>query len=447
MRTLAALCLFNLLAPADSLRVHAKDAWDDKAQSRIPPHAWSIIGRYPAPRICEANERNVLKLEDIHKVGAEAPCPIVGGQYTRLVTKDRHKWEQFKKYVCSAEADFWGNDVGAELSLEVTDLQGGCVYMPPSNLNLGEGRRFFNSTHFHNVEFTRSSVLDLASIKTDTVDQDLFVTPYAHFEQMYPHVLMDFLPQVWASMEYIKENNLKVLSRTPLETQMLLRVGVSQKNIHNMQLANKVQHALCVSPSRSMHFLDIKGGWHRQLSYRVGHELALAANEHNKVTETKPAVVFVRRCGGTHRKPIQNERRVLDTIKRVMQEQGRTEELVDFCGDLMDTEDQINVFSRATTIIGQHGGAMANLLFSKASCDTTVIEFVGDETTAHGGQTPYKSFFYGGMASPFTYKLVQYDALKDGSGFILNIPDLEEALAETWGSNRPPERETITWSK
>ena len=50
-------------------------------------------------------------------------------------------------------------------------------------------------------------------------------------------------------------------------------------------------------------------------------------------------------------------------------------------------------------IVGIHGGQMANIIFARASKNTTVIEIAGR-------QTYWKSYYYDGMGSVFDYCLV-----------------------------------------
>jgi len=65
----------------------------------------------------------------------------------------------------------------------------------------------------------------------------------------------------------------------------------------------------------------------------------------------------------------------------------------------MYIKELVSVMKRAKVIVGIHGGQMANIIFARASKNTTVIEIAGR-------QTYWKSYYYDGMGSVFDYCLV-----------------------------------------
>merc|ERR1719382_1617759 len=159
--------------------------------------------------------------------------------------------------------------------------------------------------------------------------------------------------------------------------------------------------------------------YHRTLGYRgVGQRIAAAMvsadiSDRLRGTSRLPTVVFLGRCGAAAR-AMDNEDNAFKMVQQTMEKKGRPEQLVRFCGEAGKPEVQAAELSRATAVIGPHGGAMANLLYATPGCNTHIIEFVQSTPFIPPGQNQapqgrYKSFYYYGMGAPFDYKLVLMD--------------------------------------
>jgi len=132
-----------------------------------------------------------------------------------------------------------------------------------------------------------------------------------------------------------------------------------------------------------------------------------------------------------------NEDEAFEMVASIMRSKGRTEQLVRFCGDAGQPEVQAAALSRATAVVGPHGGAMANLLYLAPGCATHVVEFVQPTPFIPPGQnqapqSPYKSFYYYGAGAPFDYRLVLMDQSDATAGLHVRLDDLAAALNDIW---------------
>merc|ERR1719321_343308 len=137
----------------------------------------------------------------------------------------------------------------------------------------------------------------------------------------------------------------------------------------------------------------------------------------------------MKRCGGQQNSAIQNQDEALERVRAVMKEVDSREELVAFCDNEKSFAEVIGAVRRAKVVIGDHGGAITNLLFAIPSCDTHVIELTSSAAKGKGG-APYPTHYTGGAGALFSYKLV---LMEDKHAHTrIKLDDFETALRQVW---------------
>ncbi|CAK0859489.1 unnamed protein product [Prorocentrum cordatum] len=350
------------------------------------------------------------------------------------------------------------------MTVAVTQVSGGevCVYAPSSKVGFSMHREVWNQSHtmllgdWKDKEFMTAKNREKAAKNKRMMtglDEDLMIVPYAHFHGIYAHSLLDFLPQAYATVDYVRAKGLKILTGSNLQKRLLLATGLDRSFISSAMAAE--DQLLCVSKGRSIHVMETnfadKAGheyyYHRLLGYRgVGQRIAAAmvsADTSGRLRSSSrlPAVVFLGRCGASAR-AMDNEDNAFKMVQKTMEQKGRPEQLVRFCGDAGQPEVQAAALSRATAVIGPHGGAMANLLYLPPGCNTHIIEFVQSTPFIPPGanqapQSRYKSFYYYGIGAPFDYKLVLMDKVSSTkanstASLHVRLGDLAAALNKIW---------------
>lgn len=430
-------------------------------RKEIPRSAWRKFKEFAPLDSC--NEESAMQEYDCER-SKEWPLLISNS----VVAK--HK---YKDYICVQPS--YGVNPNVWIESETTVFENSCMYIPSSQDAFGMWRKAWNKTHYILIRprgDDRSDV-DLADVEANfktlargrsrsrriSVSGNILVIPYSHQESKYQHVMLDFLPLAYSVVEYVKAYDLRILTSTQLQSELLQRLGIPKANIMLVDMEDSgAGNVVCVGAGDQIHFLRIRDQFHRLINFRsVGKVMAKAVIQANQVhklsdieTSSKtrgPTVVFLKRCGGNSEKPgmhawdeveerraevLGNEKEAFILVRRIMHEMHRQEELVALCSAEKDFDQQVDVLRRAKVVIGTVGGGFANLLFAKASCSTKVIEFVGDEETnqrlSQIGRTPYKSHFFGGMGSPFDYRIVLMAWDRNKEYLHIQMQDLELAL-------------------
>lgn len=117
-------------------------------------------------------------------------------------------------------------------------------------------------------------------------------------------------------------------------------------------------------------------------------------------------------------------------MTRVLVEAKSDFQLLTFCPGREDFLEQVRKVRQARLIIGEHGGALANMLLAQNG--TGIIELVGSPEAQIGvpGQfPPYKSMWYGGAGAAFAfYRVVLYEPTLVGPA--VRLEDLQEAVQQ-----------------
>jgi capsular polysaccharide biosynthesis protein len=416
-------------------------------RSRVPvgEHVARVLEVFPAPENCGV----------LH--GSKKRVSLVCGGIPRypptLVSMSQEKKTEYRKDMCSTNNSI--EFAQEDLTVTVTKVSGGetCVYIPSSRVGNSMHREVWNSTHtmllgdWNGKDFMSSQSRERAAKNNRAhldIDENLMIVPFAHSNSVYMHALLDFLPHAYATIDWVKAKDLKILTGSSLQRRLLLATGLDRDFIAS-PVASEDQ-LLCVRKGRSIHVMEtnLKDSheyyYHRILNHRgIGQRVAAAMVSADAVSRLRgsprsPTVVFLGRCNATAR-PMDNEDYAFKMVRSRMQAKGRKEELVRFCGDAMQLDVQAAVLSRATAIIGPHGGAMANLLYAAPGCSTHVIEFVQSTPFVSATEAPqggYKSFFYRGMGAPFDYKLVLMDKSDANDRLNVRLADLATALDQIW---------------
>ena len=151
-------------------------------------------------------------------------------------------------------------------------------------------------------------------------------------------------------------------------------------------------------------------------------------------------IIFASRNSKTvkHGRALINEPQVLDSIRQMMELYNRDEELVIYDGDGVTYDDQFDLFSKAAMIMGPHGSAMSNVLWSRGhrGCQkpVDVIEFVGSMNSGPQIQGAYHGY-YGleGSVPWVNYHMLTFQNNSTREETSVSISDVESALSWIWG--------------
>lgn len=153
-----------------------------------------------------------------------------------------------------------------------------------------------------------------------------------------------------------------------------------------------------------------------------------------------PTFVFASRNSPTvkHGRKLVNEPQVLDTIRRLMKAYNRPEELVIYNGEGVSFADQFEIFSTASIIMGPHGSAMSNVLWTHSHhgcCDPVrVIEIVGGFESGPRVQDKYHGYYKLEAAVPWvTYHMLTFEPNSTRLHTSVSLADVETVLSYIWG--------------
>ena len=170
-------------------------------------------------------------------------------------------------------------------------------------------------------------------------------------------------------------------------------------------------------------------------------------------------VVYYSRADLSRRRlPFANEALVLSTIRERMRAHARAETLVTFTGRGETFADQFRTFSRASVVVGAHGGGMMNVVWMQPSsarwadggapspaaprltgspCTLPhVVEFVcGARSSRVQAGCPFRKsvFTYFGGAPWVNFHHVLFEATSSSSRTLVNASDVARALDAVWG--------------
>eukprot|EP00566_Odontella_aurita_P014291 CAMPEP_0113553626 /NCGR_PEP_ID=MMETSP0015_2-20120614/15716_1 /TAXON_ID=2838 /ORGANISM="Odontella" /LENGTH=531 /DNA_ID=CAMNT_0000454713 /DNA_START=15 /DNA_END=1610 /DNA_ORIENTATION=+ /assembly_acc=CAM_ASM_000160 len=138
-----------------------------------------------------------------------------------------------------------------------------------------------------------------------------------------------------------------------------------------------------------------------------------------------------------------HEEDVVATIRAAMERHGREEKLVFFTGsnkrgDILPFEVQLDVFRRASTIIGPHGSGLANIAWTDPfpTCEERVkmLEFIPGSDSAQVQQL-YNGYYWNMRGMPLEWHQLTYAANSTQDTTYIRLPDLERALDDMWAEN------------
>jgi hypothetical protein len=141
---------------------------------------------------------------------------------------------------------------------------------------------------------------------------------------------------------------------------------------------------------------------------------------------------------------LQHEQDVLATIHSAMERYGRKEKLVIFSGsndqgERLSYAEQMNIFRRASTIIGPHGSGLANVIWTNPlpkGCDQRVqmLEFIaGSDAPQVQPPTLYNGYYWVMRGMPVDWHQLLYASNSTSETTFIHLDDLERALDSMWG--------------
>eukprot|EP00435_Cladocopium_sp_Y103_P008863 s1627_g2.t1 len=270
----------------------------------------------------------------------------------------------------------------------------------------------------------------------------------------YQHALLDLLGAAFTMLEQLRKSNMKLVVHAPIHVQLLRSLGVPSTQLIEIPITSwEDQKLLCVSPGHTLTLwrtgrdggselpvLDyadprIYGDyWWRLPGYRLVPEIseAFVAAADWAEEARRETVVFLQRC--TERRQLANEQEALAAVSKILVASKHDFELSTFCPGREGFWEQLRRVRSARLIIGEHGGAMANMLLARNG--TGVIELVGSpgaQVGLKGDFPPYKSFWYGGAGAAFDfYRVVLYEAMDHG--LTARVEDLQLAVQQWLGT-------------
>lgn len=395
----------------------------------------------------------------------DSECANIGRRFPALVSRNLSVLETYRNYVCHVAPHWFITDPDVALTADVAALENGCI-------NLRAKPKWIvatNGTHRYDAYRRCSgSCPDDPSwqeLSVKIVDEDILVIPsFRTIPNMeYQHSLTDVLSQAWTVLQLLNSRK-KLPIYHPIQGQLLRSMGVPSEHLLEIPIIGfEAQKLLCVKPGRTLtlwrtgradgaevpYLADTDERiyadyWWRLPGYRMGPEVSDAIARHSGWAPSRPdSVVFVQRC--SEHRVLSNEPEAVGAVTRVLVEAKVDFNLLTFCPGREDFLEQVQKMRSAKLIIGEHGGALANVLLARHG--TGIIELVGSPEAQLGvpGQfPPYKSMWYGGAGAAFAfYRVVQYeptDKLPGGlPGVAVRSEDLQEAVQQ-WLS-----REAETW--
>lgn len=391
-------------------------------------------------------------------------CPALGKTYPQLVTRDDRVRKSYRDYVCTNNPHGWLTDPSVSVRVQVSQLRGGCITQRPPwmqwvlalnmscSVNLG---RQCDSACITQKKKNAFSATEW--------DSDVLVLPTAAWDGLYQHALLDFISQAYTVLHLVQERKLKILSRSPMQRKWLSAIGLSDDHILLHVPPQATYSLFCVKPNRTLYtwrvvknaadesgsellprynegplhkqFWEYADLWHRLINPFIGSDISAAVlrGAQDESQSDEKTIIFVQRCAKS--RAIANEEDALQAVQVMMSEASRPESLVPFCGKNLSILQQVRTMQRASLILGEHGGGMANLLFVKLSAG--VIEFVGSPA-AHKHLNkmwpPYKTYFYGGAGAAFPlFRVVLYEPDLTGR-WLIRVDDMKEAVLDVWRS-------------
>lgn len=164
----------------------------------------------------------------------------------------------------------------------------------------------------------------------------------------------------------------------------------------------------------------------------------------HKTISSRKKIIFTSRDSKTvfHGRKLLNEKQIIENIKKLMAKYKRPEELVIFNGEDVGFEEQFQLFSSASIVIGPHGSAFANILWTKGdyACINPVhtIEFVGGIISGNKVQPPYGVYrgYYDQEASvPWViYHMLTFQENSTETATSVNIDDVNSVFSYIWGN-------------
>ncbi|CAK9065426.1 unnamed protein product [Durusdinium trenchii] len=383
--------------------------------------------------------------------GLDSKCANIGRRFPALVSQNLSVLEAYRHYACHVAPDYFITDPDVALTADVAALENGCISFSAKPTVV----MATNGTHRYDAyrHCSGSCPDDPAwqELSVEMVDEDILVLPSTRTipGMEYQHALTDLLAQAWTVLPLLRGSNMKLVIYSPIQGQLLQSMGIPSEQLLDIPITSLEAHKLlCVKPGRTMTlcrtgrvdgadppFLErtdpriYADFWWRLPGYRLGPEVSDAIARYAGFTESRPdSVVFVQRC--SERRQLANEPEAVGAVTRVLVEAKSDFQLLTFCPGREDFLEQVRKVRQARLIIGEHGGALANMLLAQNG--TGIIELVGSPEAQIGvpGQfPPYKSMWYGGAGAAFAfYRVVLYEPTLVGPA--VRLEDLQEAVQQ-----------------
>ncbi|CAJ1349862.1 unnamed protein product [Effrenium voratum] len=384
-------------------------------------------------------------------------CDRIGRQFPPLVSRNETIQSRYAQYACDEARDYFATDPAVAMTAQLAKLQNGCVNAMRWPKVVFAANASHRGAVFRSCTVQCRNDQQLQRLQPRMLDDDLLVIPSARLPEgmEYQHTLLDFVGPVWTALGILKGSSVKVVTHMQIQTMILRYLGVPSERILELPFAGQDGLLLCTSGGKSLYlwragssegkplpFSSIRGYsdfWHRLLDFQVGHEISDAVATTAGISDfSQGQVLFLQRC--SERRRVVNEQEALAVTSRALLAANQSE-LLSMCTGQASFTEQVAQIRKSELIIGQHGGALANILFARPG--TGVIELVGSpeaekliEKEQGGLWPPYKSHWYGGAGAAFDFfRVVLFEP--DAGQLRIRLDDLNEALAH-WLFHKSP---------
>lgn len=232
-------------------------------------------------------------------------------------------------------------------------------------------------------------VSKVSHIATPPRNEQIYLSLIEKFDNFFQHMVFDTLPKVSFSCQFLIEYE-SVLVLVMNQKQLKLIREVCPLPRERFKITNRPIHASVVY---------IPYFYHPEAWLKYGNVPPNSLMTLGSRTKQGTRIVYLARQRGRTRS-VQNVDQVLGILKKVWK--GR----VDVYGESLATSPTRESVANARVIIGPHGGALANMIFSPVN--TTIIEFVPLLQYKRNSELDEASTYFGlAQALGFEYHSIQ----------------------------------------
>lgn len=234
----------------------------------------------------------------------------------------------------------------------------------------------------------------------------------------FQHFTDGVLPKIVQAEKYLNDSRAKFYVPTsdkfPIVKKMLNRMGVTDDRLINIKGRISAEELVvpCVAPPT-----------HPLLWRRAQYLLKLPFLQDGYNKEQKYIIYFSRNSGtynGGRR--VTNEDQVLNTLREYVNNHPQYE-LIEMIKKKLSFDETIELMSEAKVLVGPHGGAHINMIFTRPG--TYTIEFIPDSNTFYSRIVYLMIYIQSNLLNHIYYNIMSQPV---GGDMSVNIENLKEVL-------------------